>query len=89
MNISMQALEAMTEQERLDWFEDIPEQELLAQLDAMAEPERLTLLEKIPEEIRCGMGFLSDQEIAYQEARTRYNISKQKMCESILQPVVS
>ena len=42
MNISMQALEAMTEQERLDWFEDIPEQELLAQLDAMAEPERLT-----------------------------------------------
>ena len=43
MNISMQALEAMTEQERLDWFEDIPEQELLAQLDAMAEPERLTL----------------------------------------------
>ena len=75
MNISMQALEAMTEQERLDWFEDIPEQELLAQLDAMAEPERLTLLEKIPEEIRCGMGFLSDQEIAYQEARTRYNTS--------------
>ena len=51
MNISMQALEAMTEQERLDWFEDIPEQELLAQLDAMAEPERLALLEKIPEEI--------------------------------------
>lgn len=44
MNISMQALEAMTEQERLDWFEDIPEQELLAQLDAMAEPERLALL---------------------------------------------
>lgn len=75
MNISMQALEAMTEQERLDWFENIPEQELLAQLDAMAEPERLTLLEKIPEEIRCGMGFLSDQEIAYQEARTRYNTS--------------
>lgn len=75
MNISMQALEAMTEQERLDWFEDIPEQELLAQLDAMAEPERLALLEKIPEEIRCNMGFLSDQEIAFQEARTRYNTS--------------
>ena len=75
MNINMQLLENMTEQERFDWFEDIPEEELLAQLDAMAEPERLALLEKIPEEIRCNMGFLSDQEIAFQEARTRYNTS--------------
>ena len=41
MNINMQLLENMTEQERFDWFEDIPEEELLAQLDAMAEPERL------------------------------------------------
>ena len=40
MNINMQLLENMTEQERFDWFEDIPEEELLAQLDAMAEPER-------------------------------------------------
>lgn len=55
MNINMQLLENMTEQERFDWFEDIPEEELLAQLDAMAEPERLALLEKIPEEIRCNM----------------------------------
>ena len=68
MNINMQLLENMTEQERFDWFEDIPEVELLAQLDAMAEPERLALLEKIPEEIRCNMGFLSDQEIAFQDA---------------------
>ena len=75
MNINMQLLENMTEQERFDWFEDIPEEELLAQLDAMAEPERLALLEKIPEEIRCNMGYLSDQEIAFQEARTRYNTS--------------
>ena len=75
MNINMQLLENMTEQERFDWFEGIPEEELLAQLDAMAEPERLALLEKIPEEIRCNMGFLSDQEIAFQEARTRDNSS--------------
>ena len=48
MNINMQLLENMTEQERFDWFEDIPEEELLAQLDAMAEPERRALLEKNP-----------------------------------------
>lgn len=29
MNINMQLLENMTEQERFDWFEDIPEEELL------------------------------------------------------------
>lgn len=75
MNIRMQELETMTEQELRDWFENISERELLAQLDAMAEPERLALLEKIPEEIRCNMGFLSDQEIAFQAARTRYNTS--------------
>lgn len=68
MNIRMQELETMTEQELRDWFENISERELLAQLDAMAEPERLALLEKIPEEIRCNMGFLSDQEIAFQAA---------------------
>lgn len=75
MNIRMQELETMTEQELRDWFENISERELLAQLNAMAEPERLALLEKIPEEIRCNMGFLSDQEIAFQAARTRYNTS--------------
>lgn len=75
MNIRMQELETMTEQELRDWFENISERELLAQLDAMAEPERLALLEKIPEEIRCNMGFLSDQEIAFQAAHTRYNTS--------------
>lgn len=43
MNIRMQELETMTEQELRDWFENISERELLAQLDAMAEPERLAM----------------------------------------------
>ena len=43
MNIRMQELETMTEQELRDWFENISERELLAQLDAMAEPERCLL----------------------------------------------
>lgn len=62
MNINMQLLENMTEQERFDWFEDIPEEELLAQLDAMAEPERLALLEKIMEVVlkmaKCGFNTI-------------------------------
>lgn len=70
MSINLKELENLAGQVQDSWFEGVAEEELLAQLDAMAEPERLALFAKIPEEIRCGMGFLSDQQIAYQRARS-------------------
>lgn len=64
----------MTEQELIDLIEDLTEDELLAQLDSLPEQERVDLLERIPEEVRVDLGFLSDQQIAFQKAGAEYGV---------------
>lgn len=65
MNFNMQQLEDMNELDRLYLFEDIPEEDLKAHLESLPEDERVALLALIPEEIRCNMGYPSDQQNAF------------------------
>lgn len=72
MDFTMQQLEDMNELDRLYLFEDIPEEDLKAHLASLPEDEQVALLTLIPEEIRCDMGYLSDQEMAYSKVSVRY-----------------
>ena len=66
----------MAEQELIALIEDLPENELLAQLDSLPDQERVDLLERIPEAIRVDLGFLSDQQIAFQMACAAYGVKR-------------
>lgn len=73
MNFNMQQLEDMNELDRLYLFEDIPEEDLKAHLESLPEDERVALLALIPEEIRCNMGYPSDQQNAFLEVSERFD----------------
>ena len=73
MNFTMQQLEDMDELDRLYLFEDIPEEELKAHIESLPEDEREALLALIPEEIRCDMGYASDQQNAFLEVSERFD----------------
>lgn len=73
MNFNMQQLEDMNELDRLYLFEDVPEEDLKAHLESLPEDERVALLALIPEEIRCNMGYPSDQQNAFLEVSERFD----------------
>lgn len=73
MNFNMQQLEDMNELDRLYLFEDIPEEDLKVHLESLPEDERVALLALIPEEIRCNMGYPSDQQNAFLEVSERFD----------------
>ena len=79
MDFNMQQLQDMDELDRVYFFDDIPEEELEAHLKSLPEDERGELLALIPEEIRCDMGYLSDQQIVFQEVSMHYGVSWPKL----------
>ena len=79
MDFNMQQLQDMDELDRVYFFDDIPKEELEAHLKSLPEDERGELLALIPEEIRCDMGYLSDQQIVFQEVSMHYGVSWPKL----------
>ncbi len=75
MDFNMQQLQDMDELDRVYFFDDIPEEELEAHLKSLPEDEREELLALIPEEIRCDMGYASDQQEIFSEISANYNIT--------------
>lgn len=75
MDFTMQQLEDMDELDRLYLFEDIPEEDLKAHIESLPEDEREALLALIPEEVRCDMGYASDQQEIFSEISTKFNIT--------------